>query len=283
MSGWGFAASTGLDFTEVAVVDAHFAACEQTYGELLGAAGIEPGDRVLDAGCGGGAFLPLIAELVGVTGHITAVDLAPENSAVAARRAELCCCPVEVSVADVTRLPFADNSFDLAWCSNTVQYLDDEQLGRALAELRRVVRPGGTVAVKDLDASLVTIRPGDPFLFVDMFRRAARQPGYARQLLRSRDLRYALTAAGLTDVRQTTVLIEHYGPLPGAVRRFYGPTCTRMALLAGQLDMPGDWTCFLDQDSPANPLNDPAAYVSEGAVLARGTVPAEKDLLWPPT
>jgi ubiquinone/menaquinone biosynthesis C-methylase UbiE len=53
-----------------------------------------------------------------------------------------------------------------------VQYLDDGELERALAELRRVVRPGGVVAVKDLDASLVTVRPGDPFRFAESSRRA---------------------------------------------------------------------------------------------------------------
>jgi SAM-dependent methyltransferase len=270
MSGWGFAASTGLDFTEATVVDAHFAACAGAYRELLDTVGVRPGDRVLDAGCGSGAFLPLIGDLVGPGGRVTAVDLAPENVAIAAGRP--CACPVDVSTADVTRLPFAADSFDVAWCSNTVQYLDDTRLGRALEELSRVVRPGGTVAVKDLDASLVTVRPGDPFLFTDMFRRAAREPGYARQLLRTRDLRHAFTAAGLADVRQRTLLIEHYGPLSPVVKGFYGPTCNRMALLAQRVGASGDWARLLDPGSPDNPLNDPDAYVSEGAVLVRGTV-----------
>lgn len=270
---WGFTSSTGLAFTEAAIVDTHFEACRQTYLDLLDLVGLRPGWRVLDAGCGSGAFLPRLAELVGAGGQVDGIDLAEENVALAGLRAAAAECPVETRQGSLLRLPYADASFDAVWCANTVQYLDDDELGRALAELRRVVRPGGVVAVKDLDASVVTVRPGDPFLFTDFFRQAATAPGYARHLLRARDLYRWLAGAGLAGVWQVTALSEHFAPFSRDERGFYGPGFASVAAQALDMGVPGAWEPLLDPDDPRNPLNDPDGYVCEGNVLAVGTVP----------
>jgi len=264
---WGFTTSTGLAFTHADIVDAHFDSCAPTYLELLGRVGIRPGWHVLDAGCGGGRFLPPIAGLVGAAGRVSAVDIAVENVELATTRSAALPAPVQVSLGDVTALPFPDNSFDAAWCANTTQYLDDDQLRLALAELRRVVRPGGVVAVKDLDAGTITARPGPPFLFTDFFRAAAPRSGYARQLLRTRDLYRFLREAGLAEVRQHTVLSEHHAPFSPAERLYYGQACAR---LAAQADQDPDWDPYLQPDDPDNPLNAPDAYICEGNVLATG-------------
>jgi ubiquinone/menaquinone biosynthesis C-methylase UbiE len=270
---WGFRTSTGLDFTEGEIVDAHHEACRGTFRTLLDEVGIRPGWRVLDAGCGTGAFLPRLAELVGPAGRVTAVDLAAENVALARDRAAGLG-TVTVGAGDLLDLPFPAGGLDAVWCANTVQYLDDAELARALAAFRRLVRPGGRVAIKEIDATLITVRPGDPYLFADFFRAAAPVSPYARQLVRSRGLYRELTAAGLAWVRQRTVLIEHFAPLTAAELRFYAPSCARLARQAVQLGVPGDWTpLLLDPSAPDHPLRAPDAYVAQGAVLAVGTVP----------
>jgi ubiquinone/menaquinone biosynthesis C-methylase UbiE len=269
---WGFTSSTGLGFTEAMIVDAHFLACRSTYLELLDQVGLRRGWRVLDAGCGSGSFLPRLAELVGPEGEVTGVDLAPENVELAAARSTVC--PLRTDQGDLLRLPYPDASFDAVWCANAVQYLDDDELRRALGEFRRVVRPGGVVAVKDLDASLVTVRPGDPFLFADFFRRAGAAPGYARQLLRARDLYRWFTEAGLVGVRQQAVLSEHFAPLSPAEWAFYGPSCTSVARQALGLGSPGEWELFLSQADSRHPLHDPSGYICEGNVLAVANTPA---------
>ncbi|OIK06023.1 class I SAM-dependent methyltransferase [Streptomyces monashensis] len=272
---WGHASSNGLGFTHHTVVDAHFRACERPYLALLGQAGIRPGQRVLDAGCGSGDFLPHLGRLVGESGRITAVDLAAENAALAADRARegQLPCPVQVYRASLLELPFPDHAFDAVWCSNTVQYLDDGELAVALAEFSRVVRPGGIVAVKDLDAHLITARPADPYLFTDFFRAAGSGPGYARQLLRTRELYRHFRQAGLTRVRQQTTVIEHYAPLSPAARGFYATACAQLAGQALALGLHEEWRRFVDPDLPGHPLDDPDGYISEGNVLAVGTVP----------
>ncbi|MFJ4853222.1 class I SAM-dependent methyltransferase [Streptomyces sp. NPDC088730] len=276
-SSWGLSASTGLGFTHEAIVDAHFLACAEHYQAVLDQVGIRSGWHVLDAGCGSGAFLPRLSELVGAEGRISGIDLAPENAALAAERMRACRPGThpDIQQGDILGLPYEDDTFDAVWCANTTQYLDDEEIVRALAELRRVVRPGGLVAVKDLDAGLITARPADPFLFTDFFRAAAATPGYARQLLRTRELYQWLDRAGLEEVRQQTVLIEHRAPLRPAAAEFYGLACARIAQQASDLGLGEQWTAFIDQDDPAHPLRSRHGYISEGNTLAVGTVPGK--------
>ncbi|WP_327133584.1 methyltransferase domain-containing protein [Streptomyces sp. NBC_01343] len=272
---WGYATSTGLPFTHEEIVDPHFEACAAHYRDALDGVGIRPGWHVLDAGCGSGAFLPRICELVGARGRVSALDLAPENVERAAGRLRdhPAAAPLVARQGSVLDLPYADGMFDAVWCSNTTQYLDDAELARALAELRRVTRPGGLVAVKDVDGSLSTVRPADPFLITDFLRASAASPGYARQLLRGRDLYRRLRAAGLTDVTQRTILMEHHAPLAPAALRFYANACARFARQAADEGIAGNWAPFLDPEDPAGPLRDPAGYISEGNVIAIGRVP----------
>ena len=272
---WGFTSSTGLDFTHHTIVDAHFRACEGPYLQLLATVGIKNGWRVLDAGSGSGEFLPWLATLVGPRGQLSAIDLAAENAKLAADRAHRLACKVDARQGDLLALPYDAATFDAVWCANTVQYLDDAQLALALGEMRRVVRPGGLVAIKDLDAHLVTARPATPYLFSDFFRAAAAAPGYARQLLRNRELYRYLKRAGLVSVSQRTLLIEHYAPLSDAARAFYKPSCATLARQARALGLSAEWDRFAEPDDPGNPLDDPDGYISEGNVLAIGTVPVE--------
>lgn len=271
MTGWGYAGATGLEFTAAPIVDAHFAACAPAYEELAREAGFRPGWHVLDAGCGSGSFLPVLADLVGPAGAVTAIDLDPSNVDLALRRSLPCSLSTEL--ADVRRLPFPDGTFDAVWCANTTQYLDDAALALACAEFARVVRPGGIVALKDLDATLVSVHPGDPFLFTDYFRLSAPVHPYTRQLLRTRRLHHWLASAGLADVRQRTVLIEHFAPIPQVARNFYNRSCATFARQALELGAPGEWSVFLDPAAPSHPLNAPDAYLAEGNVLAVGAVP----------
>jgi 2-polyprenyl-3-methyl-5-hydroxy-6-metoxy-1,4-benzoquinol methylase len=60
--------STGHAQSSADWLDLHFEDCRPEYEAMLRSVGIAPGWRVLDAGCGGGAFLPLLAELVGPGG-----------------------------------------------------------------------------------------------------------------------------------------------------------------------------------------------------------------------
>src|SRR4051812_2448098 len=142
-------------------LDVHFSAAASAYEALLNAAGFIEGSSVLDAGCGSGPFLPLLRQRVGERGQVHALDLAAENIDAACRHGGLHVC---TTLGSVTHLPYSDAVFDGAWSANVLQYFDDVDAVRVLTEMRRVVRPGGIVAVKDVDMTGWRLSPGSPFL-----------------------------------------------------------------------------------------------------------------------
>src|SRR5205823_5609053 len=130
-------------------------AARAEYETMAHFAGFQPGWSVLDAGAGGGSFLPILSELVAAEGCIEAVDIDPENVQVIQARAQSgeFACLVTAQVAALTSLPYDDNRFDAIWCANVFQYLADAEVAKAIEQFKRVVRPGGLIVVKDSDTS----------------------------------------------------------------------------------------------------------------------------------
>ncbi len=128
-------------------LDSHFAAARDEYEAMAHFANFQPGWTILDAGAGGGSFLPILSACVSATGSIMAVDLAPENVQMIQAQAHsgAFACPVTAQVAALNSLPFDDNQFDAIWCANVFQYLSDDAITTAVAEFKRVVRPGGLI------------------------------------------------------------------------------------------------------------------------------------------
>lgn len=100
-----------------------------------------PGMQVLDLACGTGEPGITLAQRVGPEGQVTAIDLSRELLDLAAQRAKSRGLDHFVTrQADAHQLPFPDHSFDLAACRFGVMFFSEPQ--RALAELRRVLKPG---------------------------------------------------------------------------------------------------------------------------------------------
>jgi arsenite methyltransferase len=108
---------------------------------------LQPGERVVDIGSGPGFLVAEMASDVGPEGHVAGVD--PSESMLALARRRDGAGAVEHRVADALALPFGDGSFDAAVSTQVLEYVDD--VPRALAEARRVLRPGGRLLVLDTD------------------------------------------------------------------------------------------------------------------------------------
>ncbi len=282
MSSDAYTSSEGLALSNVRWLDTHFEACRPEYEDMLRAVGIRRGWRVLDAGCGGGTHLPLLAGLVGEKGRVDAVDLAAENVDAVGGHPDLqdTPCPVSVRVGSLMALPYSDDNFDAVWCANTTQYFDDEGLLAALAELRRVARPGGTVAVKDVDVQMARFYPADSLLVVRLSEVSLldRTDAQARGSVRGRELRRWLERAGLEGVWQRTTLIERWAPLKPAEREFFGSWMAYLARIAEERRVPEEdlaaWRALRDPEAPDHLVNHPEFYACEGQVIAVGRVPA---------
>jgi ubiquinone/menaquinone biosynthesis C-methylase UbiE len=117
---------------------------EPVHEALIQALGSVEGWRVLDVGCGTGTLTVALARR---SARAIGVDPAPRM--VAQARAKQGCAPVTFIVGSAEALPFADSSFDGATASMTVHHWRDAE--RGLAEVARVLRPGGRAAIADID------------------------------------------------------------------------------------------------------------------------------------
>jgi SAM-dependent methyltransferase len=106
---------------------------------LIAVAGVEPGQRALDVGCGSGALAQALAALLGAD-SVVAVDPSRASVETCARRVP----GADVRVGCAEELPFGDGKFDAALAQLVVPWMSDP--GRGVSEMRRVVRPGGVVA-----------------------------------------------------------------------------------------------------------------------------------------
>jgi ubiquinone/menaquinone biosynthesis C-methylase UbiE len=110
--------------------------------------GIQPGERVLELGPGPGAFTVDAARRAGPQGRIIAVDIQPEMIAwVEQRVREAGLSNVETHVAGAYELPLENESIDRAFVVTVLPEIPDQN--RALAELWRVIKPGGRLSVTE--------------------------------------------------------------------------------------------------------------------------------------
>jgi len=110
--------------------------------ELLALAAPRAGERVLDVACGAGVVSIAAADAVGPVGQVLGVDLSEAMVQAASQRAlHLGCTRARFARMDAEQLALSDAGFDLALCSLGLMYVPD--VGAALRELRRVLRPGG--------------------------------------------------------------------------------------------------------------------------------------------
>ena len=114
--------------------------------------GLQGNERVLDIGCGTGVLTRLLAQQLGdkVNSLVVGIDAAPKMIDVARRKAA----PIpnirfDVGIAE--SLPYADASFDCAVSTFFYHHIDAELKRRSLAELRRVLKPGGRLIIVDVD------------------------------------------------------------------------------------------------------------------------------------
>ncbi len=117
---------------------------------LAAEAAVRRGDRVLDAACGTGDLA--IADLKAGAGKVTGLDFSEQMLARARKKA-----PLEWIRGDLLALPFADGTFDAATVGFGVRNVADLEL--ALRELRRVLRPGGRLAVLEITQPRGALKP----------------------------------------------------------------------------------------------------------------------------
>jgi SAM-dependent methyltransferase len=106
---------------------------------------LRPGQTAVDVGCGTGAAARYAAAALGPAGRVIGVDVNRGMIEVARSRPPVQGAPIEWYQENAYQLPFRDQTADVVLCAQTLQFLTDRH--QALAEMRRILRPGGRLAV----------------------------------------------------------------------------------------------------------------------------------------
>lgn len=164
------------------------------------------GQRVLEVGCGSGDDVRTLARRVGPTGHVLGIDDSPLVIAEARRRSEGRNLQVEFRVGDAVALELPDGAVDRCRAERLLLHAHAAP-ATIVAELTRVLRPGGRLVVFDLDWDTLAIDGADP----DLTRRIVRSysDGVANGCV-GRTLPRLARDAGLLDV----VIVPHAIEIP---------------------------------------------------------------------
>ena len=164
-------------------------------GLVLDALAPGPGDRVADVGCGPGFYVADVLDRVGAEGEVFAIDVSPAMLAMTTRRVEGRA-NARVLEGEATRIPLPDAAVDRALSVQVFEYVPDTAAG--LAELHRVLRPGGHLVLWDIDWTTVTWHSTDQ---ARMDRVLAAWDRHLTHPALPRRLGASLRAAGFGDVR----------------------------------------------------------------------------------
>ena len=166
---------------------------------LLDRVGLRPGQSAIDLGCGPRGILDLLAGRVAPGGRVVGLDADPAHTAMAARFVtDRRLIGVEVVTADARRTGLPPGSFDLVHARTLLVNLTDP--AQAVAEMVRLARPGGQVAVAEPDTEYVLCYPPLPAfdrigeIFRAAFTRNGADPAIGRRVPE------LFRQAGLTDV-----------------------------------------------------------------------------------
>jgi ubiquinone/menaquinone biosynthesis C-methylase UbiE len=137
---------------------------------------LRPGLDLLDVGCGPGTITVDLAARV-APGRVVGIDVSADPLAEARMVADRAGVEVTFEVGDVYALGVDDDSFDVVHAHQVLQHLTDPVA--ALREMARVCRPGGVIAVRDVDYGAFVTFPADDGLdrWLDLYHRVARRNG----------------------------------------------------------------------------------------------------------
>src|SRR6266699_943905 len=232
---------------------------------------LKRGSYVVDAGCGPGLWIPLLARAIDPLGHILGVDLSPEALVTAQRRSQGNWYQrmVQYKLGTLEHLPVKPGTVDIIFSANVSQYLPDPVA--TFAAMGRYLVSGGRLAVKDIDFGTMRFHNIDTGLQARVFQ--AREcweklrvdAGYSFEdsWVGSKLASY-LRAAGFEDVQEKSYRIVRQYPLSQDFRFYLQGiaewfVCEGAQLLDGE-DLKGWLQCFLDD---AHNVLDQESFVSE--------------------
>ncbi len=162
---------------------------------------MQPGDAVLDVGCGTGTLAMEVARRVGRAGRVAGVDPGTEQIARARAKAARRHMPIEFQIGVIEQLPFPDQTFDVVLSTLMMHHLPASLKRQGLAEIARVLKPGGRLVIAD-------------------FKRKQERTGQAARFHAGgssmQDLAAMVSDAGFSEVETEEMRPPRFSAFPGA-------------------------------------------------------------------
>jgi SAM-dependent methyltransferase len=235
----------------------------ETVRQELALTGLTVGQRALDAGCASGAVTREMAARVGAGGRAVGVDFSYDRLHLATERPAP---NLSFARAAVDQLPFSDGSFDYALCRLVLEYVREP--APLVAELARVVAPGGRVVLADVDGYGLIHHPltAERQAVLDALGELLRESGFDPYV--GRKLYGLLRGAGISDVRMH-VRAYHVvaGQVDALARRNWQYKLETLTPL-GRRRYGGAWESYAAQLLEL--LDDPEVFSYSTLILAEG-------------
>ncbi len=189
--------------------------------EAINYLSLPKGSRGLDAGCGIGLHLPMLAEAIGENGHIVGLDLSAEFLEYAEKFVNETNCSGQITFqkGNVNHLPFEESFFDWVWSVDCIGYAPMDLLS-VLKGLSRVIKPGGIIAV--MAWSSQQLLPGYPELEAKLNATPTGIAPFTRGSQPERHLFRSIgwfEKAGLTEITAKAFTGEAYAPLSSVMKQ----------------------------------------------------------------
>lgn len=125
---------------------------------------LHAGDCVLDVGCGTGTLALIVKQRVGETGEVSGIDPSSQMIAHARHKAKRAKLSVNFQVEGIEQLTFPDQSFDIVLSTLMMHHLPDTLKQQGMAEIVRVLKPGGRLLILDMKDHAGSIRDQSAFV-----------------------------------------------------------------------------------------------------------------------
>src|SRR5260221_8293840 len=160
---------------------------------------LQPGEKVLDVGCGTGTLAIEVQQRVGAAGRVVGIDPGTQQIARARSKAARRNLPIDFQIGVIEHLRFGDQSFDVVLSTIMMHHLGDGLKRQGLAEIARVLKPGGRLVIAD-------------------FKRPEERPSQPARFGSVRDLLGFVTDAGFSQIETEDMPFPQFDGGVGFVR-----------------------------------------------------------------